>query len=195
MDAGTGLVAADVDLLGILVAAQSLLNILGDVHNNRSGLAGAGDVKGLFDNAAQILPAADGDGVLGDAAGDANNIHFLEGVISDQIEGNLSGEADQRHAVVVGRGDAGDQVGGSGTAGDQTDADPARGTGVAVGRVDQPLLVAGKHHFNFPVIVKRVEEIDGLASRIAEKEIHAFCLQRFDKQFCSFYLFHIFPPF
>ena len=57
---------------------------------------------------------------------------------------HLAGDGHHGHAVHVGVGDAGDQVGGARTRGGQADPHLARGAGVAVGRVAGALLVAAR---------------------------------------------------
>ena len=185
MDAGAGLVTADVDCLRVFRAAEFCHDILRKVDEDRARTAGTGDVKGLLDDAAQVFPVPYGDTVFGDAAGDAHDIDLLESVISDEVPGYLACEAYERHAVIVCGGKTCHQVGGSRAAGHQTDADFSCGPGVGVSLVYQSLLVAGKDNVDPVLFVKFIADINGTGARIAEKGIHPFLLQGLYQKFVS----------
>ena len=111
MYAGVRFVAADVDVLRILCAAELCHDIFWKINEHRARFSGAGDVKGFFDDASEIFTVSYRHAVFRDAAGDADNINLLECIVSDEVAGYLSGEADKRNAVVVCRCKTGDQVG------------------------------------------------------------------------------------
>ena len=77
------------------------------------GPAAAGDVEGLPDDPAEVLAVRDEVVVLGDRAGDADDVGLLEGVVADHVPRDLAGEDDEGHRVEVRRGEAGDRVGGA----------------------------------------------------------------------------------
>ena len=147
--------------------------------------AGTGNVKGLFDDTAQIFAVSYGDTVFGDASGNANDIDLLESVVSDEVSGHLTGEAHERHAVIVCGGKTCHQVGGSRAAGHQTNADFSCGPGVGVSLVYQSLLVAGKDDVDHALFVKFITDINGTGARVAEKGIHPFLLQGLYQKFVS----------
>lgn len=119
MYAGVRFVAADVDVLRILCAAELCHDIFWKVNENRARFSGAGDVEGFFDDASKVFPVSDGHAVFRDAAGDADDINLLKCIVSDKVAGYLSGEADKRNAVVVCRCKTGDQVGCTRAAGNE----------------------------------------------------------------------------
>ena len=185
MDAGAGFVAADVDGFRVFRTAEFCHDILGKIYEDGTRPAGTGNVKGLFDDTAQIFAVSYGDTVFGDASGNANDIDLLESVVSDEVSGYLTGEAHERHAVIVCGGKTCHQVGGSRAAGHQTDADFSCGPGVGVSLVHQSLLVAGKDDVDPALFVKFIADINGTGARIAEKGIHPFLLQGLYQKFVS----------
>ena len=195
MHARRGLVAADVDFRGVLVAAERELDILGDIHEHGPGLSRLCDIERLFDDAAEVFSLSDRHGVFADTAADAHDVHFLKSVVADEVGGDLPRKADERHAVVIGGGDTRDEVGRSRTARDEADARLARGAGVAVRRVHQTLLVTGQHDLERTLSVNGVEQVDRHAAGISEQRVHFFLAQRFDKQLCAFYVHIDIPPY
>ena len=127
---------------GEIEIGQTLLRILGDIHQDRTGAAGLGDQEGLAKHRGDILRAGDDVVVLGDGQGDAGDVDFLEGIGAEQLGGDLAGDADHGNRVHHGRGDAGDEIGGAGAGGGDGDADFAGGAGVSVGGMGRALLVA-----------------------------------------------------
>ena len=81
---------------------------------------------------------------FGDASGDSYDVYFLKCIVADEVAGYLAGEAYKRYAVIVGGCKSCYKVGCSGTAGYQTYADFAGGSGVGVGFVDKGLFVTGE---------------------------------------------------
>ena len=98
--------------------------------------------------------------VLDDGQGDAGDVGLLEGVEPDEMAAHLSGDGHHGHAVHVGVGDGGDQVGGAGAGGGQADAHLARGPGVAVGRVARALLVPDQDVVDVEIVEGVVEGDD-----------------------------------
>ena len=186
MHARRGLVTADGDFLGVLVAAQRQLNVLGEIDEDRSRLARTGNIEGFLDDPAQILAPAHGDGVLADRTADPDDVHFLERVVADEIGRHLARKADERDAVVIGGCDARDEICSSRAAGDQADARLTRGARIPVRRVDERLLVAGKDDAECRFTVQRVKQIDRHAARIGEQGVHTLLYQRLDKKLRSF---------
>ena len=171
---GVGLIPPDRHLLGVDGASHLLLDILGQVHHHRPRLAGTGNIEGFPEHTAQVFPVPDDDGILADIPADPHHIHFLEGIVSDEAPGDLPRNADQGHAVIVGVGDSGDQVGGTGAAGDQADPYLSGGPGIPVRRKDEPLLMAGQDHLNVILAIECVEQVDGHSSGIGKHGVHPF---------------------
>ncbi len=91
------------------------LHVLGDVDDDRAGAAGARDIEGLVQDAAQLVHVLDQIIVLGAGARDADRVAFLEGVVADQMRRHLTGDADDRDRIHERVGQAGDGVGRAGT--------------------------------------------------------------------------------
>jgi hypothetical protein len=128
--------------LGRGVGAGGELDVLGDVHEDGAGAAGARDVERLVQRLGQAVGFLDQPVGLGAGAGDAHGVRLLEGVRADHEGGDLAGEDDDGDGVHQRVGEAGDGVGGAGARGDERHADLAGGAGVALGGVDGGLLVA-----------------------------------------------------
>ena len=133
MDICVGLVSADIYIFRIFSAAEFCHYVLWKVDKDRSRTAGAGNVEGFFDNSAKVFTSADSNAVFGDASGDSYDVYLLECIVADEVAGYLAGEAYKRYAVIVGGCKSCYKVGCSGTAGYQTYADFAGGSGVGVG--------------------------------------------------------------
>ena len=77
------------------------------------------------------------------------------------------------------------QIRSSRPAGHKADPGLSRGFCIALRRVDQSLLVAGKHKPDPLLSVELVEKVRHISSRIAENHLHAFLLQRLQKKSAS----------
>ena len=174
MDAGIGLVAAEVDGLRVFCRPHFRHDIFGKVHQYRTRAAGAGNIEGFLDDSSQIGPLPYGDTVFGDISGDADNVHLLESVVSNQMLGYLTGKTYKRHAVIIGCGKSGDQVGSARTAGDQTDADLSGCSCIGIRFMGQRLLMPGKDNSNIVLPVKLIADINRTGARIAKYNFHAF---------------------
>ena len=191
MYAGVRFVAADVDVLRILCAAELCHDIFWKVNENRARFSGAGDVEGFFDDASEVFPVSDGHAVFRDAAGDADDINLLERIVSDKVAGYLSGEADKRNTVVVCRCKAGNQVGCARAAGNETYADFSCRSRIGIRLMHQRLLVARQNDFDFILFVKLIADIDGAGSRITEEILDTLLFQSLYQKFVSCNLFHM----
>ena len=175
-------------------------HILGDVHQHRALAAGLGNAESGPHGVGQLLHMPHNKVVLGDGHGDAGDENFLEAVLADIAGAHVAGEGHQGHAVHIGGGDAGDQVGGAGAAGGQHHAGAAGGPGVAVRRVAGALLVGGEHMADLVLaLVQFVVEVQHRAARVAEQGIHALLHQypgedlRAGKRHVCFLLIQSFP--
>lgn len=123
---GIGLIGRVVGLEPYLLVrfegGDGLLDILGDIHQNRPRTTGTGNVKGFLENPGQLLHRRDEIIVFGAGPGDPDDVHFLEGVVADQVRRDLTADDHQGNRVHVGRGDARDGIGGPGARRDDADA-------------------------------------------------------------------------
>ena len=151
-------------------------DVLGDVHEHGAGTSRAGQVKRLLEDGREVGDVFDEVVVLGAGAGDADDVHLLEGVVADQVSRHLTGEHDDGDRVREGRGDAGHGVRRPRPGGHQADPHLARSPRVAVGGVDGPLLVPDED-----VADRRarqfVIDVDHGPSGEPEERVHPFALQ------------------
>ena len=126
---------------------------------------------------------------------DADDVRFLERVLSNIRVRDLSRDADERHGIDVRRRDARDEVPRARARRRKDDADLARRAGIAVGRMDRALLVPRQHMRKFH-LVDCIIQRQHRAARIAEHDIDALffqaledCLRAIHQQSCCL-LFH-----
>ncbi len=155
---------------------RALLRVLGDVDQHRAGAAGDGDLEGVTKRGRQVLRAADEEVVLGHGQGDAGDVDFLKCVGAENFAGDVARDADHGNGIQHGGGDAGDEIGCTGAAGGDGDADLARGARIAVGHVRGALLVADQDVMNGELAQRVVGGQDGSAG-IAEDGGDAFAYQ------------------
>ncbi len=91
---------------------------------------------------------------------DADNIGFLEGIVSNQRGSDLAGENDEGNRIHMGRGDPCHRIGGAGSGGDQRHAHFSRGPGISVCRMDRCLFMANQDLADGGLI-KLMEESEG----------------------------------
>ena len=150
-------------------------DVLGQIDQHRAGAAAGGDEEGFVDDARQIVDVLDQVIPLGAGAGDAGDVGFLEGVVADDLGGDLAAEDEDGDGVHLGGGQRGDGVGGAGAAGDDADAGLAGGAGVAVGTVAGALLVAVEDELGRG-FVELVEDREDRSAGIAEHDFHLVLL-------------------
>ena len=150
------------------------LNILGHINQNGAGTAGFGQPEGFPDGVCQLINGANKVIVLGDGQGHAGNIDFLETIGADDGSGHVACNGNQRDGIDVSGGNTGDQIGGTGAGGGDTDADLAGGSCVAVGSVGSALFMGGKDVLQFPLIlVQGIVDIDDLTTGVAKDHVGA----------------------
>ena len=69
-----------------------LLHVLADVHQDRAGTAGVGDVEGLPEHVGQLVDVGDQVVVLGDRHGHTMHVCLLKPVSAQQGSGHLAGD-------------------------------------------------------------------------------------------------------
>ena len=176
VDACIRLIAADVHGFRIFRTAQFAHHIFGQVNEHRSRPSRPGDVECLFNNPPQIRAVPHCHTVLCDAAGDADDIHFLEGVISDQVSRHLACKTHKGHTVIIRRRQTRNQVRRPRSAGHQTHAHFAGRPRIGVRLVDQRLLVARQDDLNVVLTSQLIADINSTRARIPEDRIHSLFL-------------------
>ena len=159
-------------------------HVLDDVDDDRAGPAGPGDGEGLAHGVRQVADVPHQVVALGDRHGDAGDIDFLEGVLADQRQAHVAGDADDGGRVQIRRGDAGDQVGRPGAGGRKADADLAGRAGIAVRRVAGALFMSRQDMADLVAIgIQLVVYVQNRTARIAEDGIHSLLQQAFQQDF------------
>ena len=114
--------------------------------------------------------------MFGAGTGDPGNVHFLEGVIADQVRGNLPGDDHHGNRIHVGGGDAGHGVGGARPGGDQANPGASAGPGISVRGVHGALFVTDQDMPNVG-FYQFIIDIDDGAARKTKNGIHALFFQ------------------
>ena len=148
-----------------------VLDVLGDVHQNRSRAAGDGEVECLGQGLGDIVGVGDHEVVLGHRHGDATDIGFLEGVGTQETATDLTGDGNHWHRVQVRIGDRGDQVGGTGAGGGDTDTDAAGDLCITGCGMSRALLVAHEHMADPRGGIQRVVYGENRTARNAEHNV------------------------
>src|ERR1700739_787336 len=170
----------------------SLLCILGDIHQNGTWAPGVRDVESFANGARDIFRARDDDVVFGDGHGDAGDVDLLEGIGTEKLAANLSGDADNGRRIKHRSGDTSDHVGGAGTAGGHGHADAASRARVAVGHVRCSLLVAHQDVVQLR-FTERVVDGQNRAARVTENVSYAQMFERLAKYFRASELHSVLP--
>ena len=121
--------------------ALGLEDVLGNIHQHRTGASGGGDVKRFVNGLRQIRQLLHQEIVFGAGARDAERVGFLERVAADQLGGNLAGDGDDRNRIHHGVDQAGHQVGRARTGGRAAHAHLAGGARVSFRREAGVLLM------------------------------------------------------
>ena len=94
-DDGLGAVAADMFAAGIAFVAEFLqLGVLGDVDQDGSGAAAAGNIEGFGEDGGDLCRVGDLVVPFGHGGGDIDHVGFLEGVGAEEVGEDLAGDAD-----------------------------------------------------------------------------------------------------
>ena len=140
--------------LGWILAVTGLhLDIFWNINQYRAGLSGARDMERHFQDSAEVLALADRNAVFRDRTCHADDIDLLEGIVADQPERHLAGNAHKRNAVIMCIRKPRDDIGRARTACNKTDAHLAGCLGIALSFKNQALLVSWKNDFNIFLFV------------------------------------------
>ena len=124
------------------------LNVTRKVNQNRPRSSGSRNVKGLPYNAGKLFGVPHDIAVFDKGFHRAGNVRLLEHISADLMRIHLSGQTHHRNAVGKGRGNACDQVLGTGTAGDRYDTCLSCNPCVTAGRMCRTLLLAHQNRLN-----------------------------------------------
>ena len=142
------LVAADIHMIRISCRSVLGLDILWDIDQYRSRLAGTCDLECHLDDLAQILAVTHGHTIFYNASRHTNDINFLKGIVSDQVLRHLTGKDDKRNTVVMCICDPGNRIGCPRSTGHQTYTDASCCSSVSFCLMDQRLLMARQNNMD-----------------------------------------------
>src|SRR5690606_30052226 len=106
--------------------------------------------------------------VLDDGPGDANDVGFLEGVVTNPVRLHLASDDDDGDGIHVSGGNAGNGIGGARAGGGQYYARFATGTGKAIGHVGGRLLVTNQYVGNAFLLEQCIIYMKYCATGVAE---------------------------
>ncbi len=135
-----------------------LLNVQGQVNQDRPGPALPHDLESLAENPGHHGRILDTVRLLGDRLDHLCDVHRLEGLPIQLSPHILAGEGQNGNRVHLCGVEPCDEVAGSRTRCGRTHPYGSEGPGVAVGHVDGAFLVAGHHVFDGPQILQRSVE-------------------------------------
>ncbi len=175
------LIGAQFDVFRIVVFGDRCRDIFRDINKDRARSSCLSNIKGFFNNRSKIAYVFNKEIVFYARSCDADNIDFLERVLSNRGRIDLTGKDNHRDTVRMCRRDAGYGVGRSGSARHQCDADFIGSSGVCVSRMNRALLVTNQNVFEFILFVNSIEDIQYAAARISEHVFNTFFCQSADK--------------
>ena len=153
-------------------------------------------MEGLVQHVRKVRGILDQPVVLGAGAGDPDGVGLLEGVRSDHEGRHLPGEHDDGDRIHQRVGDAGHRIGGARSGCHEHHTGPARGAGIALGRMDRPLFMAHQHMADPVLLENLVINRQHRAAWIPEYDVHTLVLEGLNHHFRSGHLTcHMLAPF
>ncbi len=155
--------------------------VLGEVDKDWTGAPGTGQVKGLAHSQRQALQILDQKIMFGARACNAHDIHFLKGIIANEMSMHLPGNGDNRNRIGVGSGQTGHNIGSAGARRNQTNAHLAGCTSIPVGSMSGTLFMPYQNMSESLITIKIVINIQHGPAGVTENNIHTLTLQAFKK--------------
>jgi hypothetical protein len=171
-----GMVTGEIHRLHEVGGARAARDVLGEIDQHRARSSRGGQVERLARDARNVVGVLDQIRVLHHRVGDAGDVRFLEGVLSQHRRDGLAGEHDHRDRVHESGEQPGHRVGGARPRGHEDHAGLAGRPRVAIGHVGRPLLVANQDQLDLR-IDQRVEDGHGRPAGEAKDVLHALALQ------------------
>ena len=196
MPTGHRIVGAQFDLLRVhvLVALGGRGHVLGDIDHHRARTTGRCQIEGLFQHFWDFGRVTNREAVLHDRTRHANDIGFLEGVVTNQVAHDLAAQNNHGNGVHVGGRNASHRVGSAGARGHQHHAGLAGGTGIAVGSVGGCLFVPHEDVLHFVLAEQRIINMQRRATGITINVLDALILQEAGDHICAGKQFHCVSP-
>ncbi len=175
-----------------LIFTSICRHIFCDIHKYRAWSAAPRDGKCLSEGICQNCHIFYYIIMFGNGHGDSCDIHFLKRILSQKGKGYIAGNGHHGHRIHISCCDSRHQIGRTRSAGCQTDANPAGGSGIPVCRMCRPLLMRRQNMFDFlTVLIQRIVHIQNRAAGIAEHCIHSLLFQTFhyNLRTCQYHVF------
>ena len=164
--------------------------VLGDVlrqlDQHRARLLGFRDLEGLAHDLGDAVRLVHRLRPLGDGAEHGDRVHVLVAFLMEPLGARLADEADQRRAVHVGIGDAGDQIGGTWAKRAEADAGLPREPAVDIGHEGRRLFVPAEHEVDV-ALHQRHHHVGVLFAGNPENVGHALGFEAFDQKIGRFH--------
>ena len=157
-----------------------LLDVLGEINDDRAGASRLRDVKGFLHDARNIVDVRDEITVLHDGQRQADHVRFLKRAAANHGLRDLAGDGDERTGIHVGVGDGGDEIRRAGAAGAHAHAGLAGDARIAFGGETAALLVARENSADLGVR-ERLVDFHARAAGIGEDDLDVLAFKRLDK--------------
>ena len=180
VEGGVGVSAAEFGGRGKHRLELRLLHVLRDVDDDGARPAAAGEVKGLLEDARQIVRAHREVGVLHDRQRHAVEISLLESHLADVLRVHLAGDRHHRDGVHERVGDRRHEVRRARAARRHANAHLAGGAGITLGRERPALLVAGQDHADLVRARQRLVQFLRGSAGVGEDDVDALANQALD---------------
>ena len=178
-----GLVPAKLDRVRINRLAPGLLDVFRHVNNHRPGPTRLRDVKGLFDDARNVVGIRHQIAVLDDRQGHSKKVRFLKGTPSDHERGHLTGDHHQRRGVQIGIGNRRHNVCRPRSGGPHAHACSSGYPGIPFRCKSTALLMAGQNGANLLRSGQGLVDRHRCPARIGENRIDPLALHAAHKDF------------
>ena len=169
-----GIVTAQRDRLGENRLDLLVLDVFRQIDDDRAGAAGGGDVERFFDHARDVMDVPDEIAVLHDRQGHAEEVGFLECSAADHFLRHLTGHGDDRNRIHECVGQAGDEVGRTGSGSGHAKPHFAGGARITFGRKNTALLMARQDGADFFGTRKCLMDRHARPAGISEDRVGAF---------------------
>src|SRR2546423_5582429 len=164
------------------VICSRCTDVLWNIDNNWSRPARARQVKSFSHNAGKIACLTHEIVVLHARPSDADSVHFLKCVSSDQVSRDLSSDYDDGRRIHVCVGDARDRIRSTWARRDEHHAYTTGGTRVTLSHVDRALFMPDKvMRDSIAGAPEFIVNVKYCAARIAKDRIYAFEDEGVDK--------------
>ena len=180
------LVRADKDVfLRIAEFRHRLRYIFGNIDHNGTWTAAGGDLECLFNGLGKLVDVGYQEIVFDARTGNADRIHLLKRIRTDERIADLSADDHHRNRIAVCGGNACQRISHARTGSNQRDADFAADARIRICRVYRRLLVSGQDVLEFIELENSVVDFDDCAARIAENILYTFGFETLHYDLCT----------